>query len=232
MKAAVTILICCVAALLALGMVMLYSSSSAQVGARYLMLQLLWCALGTGACVVAAWMDYRQLKKIWWILLVVALAMLLLVLSKHFGVVRGNARRWFSFAGLSFQPSEFAKLAIIIALAWYGEYFQRQMPTLKRGVVVPGIVIGLAAGLMFKEPDVGNGLVLATVSGALLLIAGIRLRYFLPPVFIGALALGIFFTATAVQFARQLTMTRARQLFFASILYLPLLLSLMVLDKR
>ena len=192
MKAAVTILICCVAALLALGMVMLYSSSSAQVGARYLMLQLLWCALGTGACVVAAWMDYRQLKKIWWILLVVALAMLLLVLSKHFGVVRGNARRWFSFAGLSFQPSEFAKLAIIIALAWYGEYFQRQMPTLKRGVVVPGIVIGLAAGLMFKEPDVGNGLVLATVSGALLLIAGIRLRYFLPPVFIGALALGLF----------------------------------------
>ena len=49
---------------------------------------------------------------------------------------------------------------------------------------------------------------------------------------IGALALGILFTGSAVQFARQLTMPRARQLFFASILYLPLLLALLVLDKK
>ena len=108
--------------------------------------------------------------------------MLALVLSKHVGAVRGGARRWFSFGGLNFQPSEFAKLAVIIALAWYGERFQRQMPNWKRGILIPGLLIGLAVGLIFKEPDVGNGLVLATVSGTLLLVAGIRLRYFLPPV--------------------------------------------------
>jgi len=171
---------------------MLYSSSSAQVGARYLMLQLIWCVLGLAACIVAAAMDYRQLKKIWWLLLVVALVMLALVLNRHFGAVRGHARRWFSFGGLSFQPSEFAKLAVIIALAWYGEHFQRQMPTWTRGILIPGLVIGLAVGLLFKEPDVGNGLVLATVSGVLLLTAGIRLRYFLPPVLAGAIAVGVF----------------------------------------
>ena len=81
---------------------------------------------------------------------------------------------------MTFQPSEFAKIALIIALAWYGEHFQRQMPLWKRGIVIPGLMIGLTVGLIFKEPDVGNALVLATVSGMLLLIAGIRLKYFLP----------------------------------------------------
>jgi cell division protein FtsW len=192
MKVAVTMLISCVAALLALGMVMLYSSSSPQVGARYLMLQLLWCGLGAAACVAATLADYRRLKKVWWVLLVIALVMLALVLTAHFGTVRGHARRWFAFRGMSFQPSEFAKLAVIIALAWYGDRFQRQMPTWKRGILIPALLIGLAAGLIFKEPDVGNALVLTTVCGFLLLIAGIRLRYFLPPVLAGALALGFF----------------------------------------
>jgi cell division protein FtsW len=192
MKVAVAILVCCVAALLALGMVMLYSSSSPQEGARYLMLQLLWCALGAAACVVATLMDYRQLKNVAWLLLGIALLLLALVLSRYVGVVRGGARRWFSFGGMNFQPSELAKLAVIIALAWYGERFQRQMPTFLRGALLPGVVIGSAVGLIFAEPDVGNGLVLATVSGVLLLVAGIRLRYFLPPVLIGALAVGLF----------------------------------------
>jgi cell division protein FtsW len=173
-------------------MVILYSSSSAQVGARYLMMQLIWCVLGVAACITATAMDYRRLKKFWWLLLVMALVMLALVLNKHVGAVRGHARRWFSFGGLSFQPSEFAKLAVIIALAWYGEHFQRQMPTWTRGILIPGLVIGLAVGLLFKEPDVGNGLVLATVSGVLLLTAGIRLRYFLPPVLAGVVAVGVF----------------------------------------
>jgi cell division protein FtsW len=173
-------------------MVILYSSSSAQVGARYLVMQLIWCVLGVAACITATAMDYRRLKKFWWLLLIMALVMLALVLNKHVGAVRGHARRWFSFGGLSFQPSEFAKLAVIIALAWYGEHFQRQMPTWPRGILIPGLVIGLAVGLLFKEPDVGNGLVLATVSGVLLLTAGIRLRYFLPPVLAVAVAVGVF----------------------------------------
>ena len=100
MRIAVTALVFCVAALLALGMVMLYSSSSAQVGARYLMLQLIWCVLGVTACIVATMSDYRHLKKIWWLVLLAALVMLALVLS-HLGAVRGHARRWFSFGGLS-----------------------------------------------------------------------------------------------------------------------------------
>jgi len=192
MKVALTILVFCVAALLAVGMVMLYSSSMAQVGAHYLAMQLVWCVLGLAACVVTTIVDYRQLKRIWWVPLGIAVLMLALVLNKHIGARINGARRWFSFGGMHFQPSEFAKIALIIALAWYGEHFQRQMPLWKRGILIPGLLIGFTVGLIFKEPDVGNALVLATVSGILLLIAGIRLSYFLPPVIAAAIGIGVF----------------------------------------
>jgi cell division protein FtsW len=192
MKVAVTIFLCCVAALLALGMVMLYSSSSAQVGAHYLVLQLLWGVLGVAACAVAAMTDYRRLKKIWWVVLVLGLMMLALVLERHVGARINGARRWFSLGGLHFQPSEFAKIALIIALAWYGEHFQRQMPSLKRGLIVPGLLIGLTLALILAEPDVGNALVLAAVSSVLLLVSGVRLRFFLPPVLAVLVGIGVF----------------------------------------
>jgi cell division protein FtsW len=173
-------------------MVMLYSSSMAQAGAHYLAMQLVWCVLGLAAGVVTTMVDYRQLKRIWWVPLGIAVLMLALVLNKHIGARINGARRWFSFGGMHFQPSEFAKIALIIALAWYGEHFQRQMPLWKRGILIPGLLIGFTVGLIFKEPDVGNALVLATVSGILLLIAGIRLSYFLPPVIAAAIGIGVF----------------------------------------
>jgi len=192
MKVAVTILVTCVAGLLALGMVMLYSASMAQVGARYLTMQLVWCALGLAACVITTLVDYRRVKRIWWLPLGIAVVMLVLVLDRHFGTEVNGARRWFSFHGMHFQPSEFAKIALIIALAWYGEHYQRQMPLLKRGILIPSLLIGVTMGLILVEPDVGNGLLLGAVSGSLLLIAGIRLRYSLPPVLIVALAAGAY----------------------------------------
>jgi len=199
MKVAVTILVFCVAALLALGMVMLYSASMAQVGAHYLAMQLVWCVFGLVAAVVTTLVDYRQLKRIWWVPLGLAVLMLAMVLNGHFGVKINGARRWFSFGAVHFQPSEFAKVALIIALAWYGEHFQRQMPLLKRGILIPSLLIGATVGLILKEPDVGNALVLAIVSGVLLLIAGVRLRYFLPPVLAIALGAGVFICHNLVE---------------------------------
>ena len=182
----------CVAALLALGMVMLYSSSMVQDGAHFLMLQTVWCCVGLAGCVVMALLDYRHLKRIWWVLFAAAIVMLVLVLIPHIGSVRGHARRWIILGRLSLQPSEFAKLALIIALAWYAERYQRQMSKWFRGIVIPCAMIGLTAGLIFKEPDVGNALLLCAVSGILLLIGGIRLVYILPPAIVGLVAVGVF----------------------------------------
>ncbi len=192
MKVAVTILIFSVAALLVLGVVMLYSSTMAHDGLHYLALQSVWCGLGLAVCALALMIDYRWLKYVWWLLLAGAIILLGLVLAPGIGTVHGGARRWFNRFGLSFQPSEFAKLALLIALAWYGERCRRQMEGLVRGILLPGLAIGLVAGLVFLEPDVGNALVLWAVSGVVLLIAGIRLRYFVPPVLVGLLAVGLF----------------------------------------
>ncbi len=201
MKSAVTTLAFCVAALLALGMVMLYSASSSmtqhgvRVGANYLILQMIWCGLGLVACVVATALDYRLLKKIVWPLFGLAIILLVLVLLPlPHGLTRkiNGAHRWFVLPGMRLQPSELGKLALIFVLAWYGERFQRRMPSWKMGVVIPGLLIGAIGGLIFKEPDVGNALVIATVSGIMLLIAGIRLRYFLPPVLAVAAAVSAF----------------------------------------
>lgn len=189
MKVAVTTLTFCVAALMALGMVMLYSSSMTQVGAHYLVMQLVWCGLGLVGCVAAACIDYRFFKRIAPALVGVAAILLMLVLfmPKH-----GGARRWFSLGPASFQPSELAKLAVLVFLAWYGERSQRHMGGFVRGIVIPGSVVGLLLALIFVEPDVGCTLLLAAVSGVVLLLAGISWRYFLPPVLAGIVAVVLF----------------------------------------
>jgi cell division protein FtsW len=200
MKVAVTTLVFCVAALLALGMVMLYSTSmgmpmpgagAPKVGTHYMMMQLIWCALGVGLCMTATSLDYRLLKRIAWPLFILAVLLLALVLERHLGVVRGKARRWFSFGGVSFQPSELAKLALVVLLAWYGERFQRQMHTALRGIVWPGLLICPMLGLIFVEPDRGTTILLAAVGGTMLLIAGVRWKYFVPPILLGFVGLAI-----------------------------------------
>jgi cell division protein FtsW len=193
MKVAVTTLVFCIASLLALGMVMLYSSSMAEAGARYLVKQLAGCALGIVSCVTAVVLDYRRLKKFALPLFLLGVFLLTLVFVPQIGIQSHGAARWVGYHKTAlFQPSEFAKLALLVALAWYCERFQRQMPTLRRGVVIPALFIGVVLALIFKEPDVGTMLLLAMVSGMVLLIAGSRLRYFLPPVVVAAIGIGVF----------------------------------------
>src|SRR5882762_7642447 len=83
---------------------------------------------------------------------------------------------------MRFQSSELAKLGVIIGLAWYGAHFQRQMGAWKRGIVVPAAFISLVLGLIFIEPDRGTTVLLGSVSAAMLLIAGVRWKYIVPPV--------------------------------------------------
>jgi cell division protein FtsW len=193
MKVAVTILISCVAGLLALGMVMLYSSSMAQVGTHYLVKQLTGCGVGLAMCLAAAALDYRGLRKFAWPLFGVGVVLLAMVFIPPIGIRRNGASRWLGFHQTSFfQASEVAKITLLIAVAWYCERYQRFMPTIKRGLLIPGLFIGVVLALIFKEPDVGTMLLLATVSGIMLLVAGVRLRYFLPPVILGAVAVGVF----------------------------------------
>jgi cell division protein FtsW len=202
MKVAVTTLAFCVASLLALGLVMLYSSSMTmvdqhthtEVGAHLLQMQLIWCALGFFLCVAATALDYQWLKKAAWPLFIFALVLLVLVLLPlPHGITKkiNGAHRWFILPGMRLQPSELAKLALIIMLAWYGDRCQRQMQTWKRGVVLPGLLIISVLGLVFVEPDRGTTILLAAVSGSMMLVAGVRWKHVLIPAAAGAAGLAV-----------------------------------------
>jgi cell division protein FtsW len=194
MKVAVTTLAFCVAALLALGLVMLYSSSMTQVGAEYLKLQLIWCAFGLFLCVTATTIDYQLLKKAAWPLFIFALILLVLVLLPlPHGITKkiNGAHRWFILPGMRLQPSELGKLALIIMLAWYGDRYQRKMQTLKWGIIFPGALIALMLGLIFIEPDRGTTILLAAVGGSILLLAGVQWKFIVPPVLLAIAGLTV-----------------------------------------
>ena len=190
MKVAVTTLAFCVAALLALGLVMLYSATmTTSAGAHDLMMQVVWCILGFVLCVTATSLDYQLLKKLAWPAYGFALILLALVFAPFIGHASHGAHRWIGRGHMTLQPSEFAKVALIITLAWYGDRNQRYMHTFKRGILIPMVIIGAILGLIFVEPDRGQTILLAAVSGAMLLIAGVRWRFILIPVALGAAGL-------------------------------------------
>lgn len=192
MKVAVTILAFCVTSLLALGLVMLYSSSMTQVGAHYLMMQLVWCCFGLILCVSAASLDYQLLKKIVWPLFIFSLILLVLVLLPlPHGITKkiNGAHRWFILPGMRLQPSELGKIALILALAWYGDRFQRRMHTFKWGIVFPAAIIAVMLGVIFVEPDRGTTILMASVSGSILLLAGVRWKFIIPPVILALVGL-------------------------------------------
>jgi cell division protein FtsW len=137
-------------------------------------------------------MDYRLLRKFAWPIFAFSALLLVLVFVPHVGLKVNGARRWLGISGSSvrFEPSELAKVALIIVIAWYAERFQRQMGTWKRGIIFPGLFIGLTLGLIFIEPDRGTTILLAAVSGMLLVIAGVRWRFVVPLALAGSIALG------------------------------------------
>ncbi|HEY1490737.1 MAG TPA: putative lipid II flippase FtsW [Verrucomicrobiae bacterium] len=190
MKVAVTTLAFCVAALLALGLVMLYSATmTTSAGAHDLMMQIVWCILGFALCVTATSLDYQLLKKLAPPAYGFALILLAMVFAPLVGHASHGAHRWIGRGHMTLQPSEFAKIALIITLAWYGDRNQRHMHTFKRGILIPMTIIGAILGLIFVEPDRGQTILLAAVSGAVLMIAGVRWRFILIPVVLGAAGL-------------------------------------------
>jgi cell division protein FtsW len=197
MKVAVTTLAFCVASLLALGLVMLYSSSMvmvdkhthSEIGAHMLQMQVIWCVLGFVACVVVAVLDYELLKKFAVPVFIGALVLAGLVFIPHIGMQFNGAHRWIRLPGATFQPSEIVKIALIIMLAWYGDRSQRKINTVKRGILIPGIIIAAALGLIFIEPDRGTTILLAAVSGTMLMVAGVRWLHVIPPMLAAGAAL-------------------------------------------
>jgi cell division protein FtsW len=202
MKIATSLFILCAGSLLALGMVVLYSAGMDKEGARFLLRQSVWAAVGLVVCLAMVAMDYRRLKKAGWILLGISVALLILVFVPPFRCPTNGASRWLNLKVMKFQSSELAKLALLITLAAYCEKNQKYMRSFWRGMIVPGAVAGCILVLVFAEPDWGCTALLGTVSLALLLLGGMRWVFLLPVVPVGVAGLGFLLLNNSVRMTR------------------------------
>lgn len=200
MKRLATVIIFSVLALLSLGLVMLYSVTPPHASARFLSRQALGMLLGTASAGFIILVGYKRLRSIAWILY--ALAVVLLASVLVIGVEVNGARRWFRFGGVQFQPSDFAKFALVVLLAHYGAYCQRLMRTFRRGVLYPSLLIGPVVALVFLEPDWGTAALLGCVSLVLLIVGGARWVFILPPVLLGGAAVCVMLAKNPVRSER------------------------------
>jgi cell division protein FtsW len=173
------VLILVTLALVAFGLVMVYSATSAaaEVGGRnpnyYLERQALYAALGIVLMVIAQRWDYRRLRFFAPSLVLASLVLLAAVLV--LGPAVNGARRWISFGPAVFQPSEFAKLALAV---WAAAYLARHpAPRSLHELARPvGALAGVFSVLLLLEPDLGTAIALLLMLAAMLLVAGAPCR--------------------------------------------------------
>ena len=156
--------------------------------------QLIGIALGTAACIVTSRIPYRFWRQTWVVTtgLIVSAILLILVIIPGIGVYINGSRRWLSLGGLSFQPSELAKFAIVLymatALSWSGPRIKR----LWTGIVPVLIVPGITFLLILEQPNLSTAGSIMIVSLILIVMAGAKWRHTLLMI-CGGLTVGAYY---------------------------------------
>ena len=188
------LLVLVTAALVLFGLVMVYSatSGSAALGNAnplgFVEKQVIYAGIGVALLVVVSRLPLERIRQLAPSLVVTALILCLGVLAV--GARINGARRWITVGPLVFQPSELAKLAVVV---WTAAYLSRRPPprTLKELARPLGLLVLTFAALVLFEPDLGTALILLLVVGAILLVSGTRVRLL-------ASAYGIVFALAAI----------------------------------
>jgi cell division protein FtsW len=165
-----------------IGLIMVFSASAVMAGEKFgspyafLIRQLAWAVVGVGAMVVCMNIDYRKYKNqtLVYSLLGITLGLLIAVLfldRSH------NTHRWIKFGALSFQPSELAKPAIILFLAFWLETRVKSISDWKHTLMPAGIVTLMLTGLIIKQPDLGTGIACVAIATSMLFVAGMEVKY-------------------------------------------------------
>ena len=203
-----SILLCsAVAALLAIGLTILASTSAWVHGIEepYLFLrrQVIMAGIGLVLAIAATRISPEWLRKYSLWMLAGVSVLLALCFVPGIGVETLGSKRWVQFPLLpQFQPSEVAKLATIIALASWFARWQSEVHSFWRGFVMPGILAGVPLLLIAAETDVGTALTLAMVVAGLLFCMGTRLRYLVPTALLAISAVGYYIFNNPVRWSR------------------------------
>ena len=168
-----------------LGVLSIYSSTCQKEGQLWQFIykrQILWAILGVFLFILFSNFNYRRLWD--WTYTIYGLTVFFLLLVFILGVVRLGAQRWLKFAWFNFQPSEVAKLILVIFLA---RYFSKKsidsfdLPSRKfgilRGIILPFVFVAVPMFLVIEQPDLGSGLMMLFIFIAVLFITGVRLKH-------------------------------------------------------
>ncbi len=173
-----------VTTLLVIGIIMIYSTSSAKVAVSAQSMNttfvrhVVWVAIAIAGMLIMMRIDYHYLQKYSTAIFIIAIAGLVLVLIPQIGTVTYGARRWVRFGSyFGYQPSEFAKLAMIIFMSGYIAKNREKMSTFARGFVIPIVLIGVVSLLILKEPDFGTAMFISMISFILIMVGGTRIIY-------------------------------------------------------
>jgi cell division protein FtsW len=176
--------------LVGIGIVLVFSASSAlalkKFGTDYHFLkkQALFALLGVVTLVICRHFPYRFLRYLAYPLLILALVFLAAIQIPEFGYSAGGAIRWFRIKSFSFQPSEFARFAMIIYLAYS---MSRKMDKIKDfyvGFLPHVLVFGMFAALIIIQPDFGSVIILGAVFWIMLFAGGVRISHLMASLFL------------------------------------------------
>lgn len=166
--------------LLAFGLIMIMSASSAValVGKGdslfFFKRQFLWMIIGSVGMFVMANIDYHTLYKYAGVIWVTAIVLLVLVLIPGIGKKINDARRWIYIGPISFQPSEFAKIASIIFFSRFLVQNQKNMRFFFKGVTFYFLLVGIVVGLLICEPHMSCIILIVAVSTILIFVTGMK----------------------------------------------------------
>ena len=201
-------LLAAILALLAIGLISLASASQVLSYQRfgnnyyYFLHQLFYGAVpGLIAMYVFSRIDYHRWQKLAPLFLLVGLGLLVAVLLPGVGFKVGNSRRWVNFGVFLFQPVEFMKLAIILYLASWYDKRQHHIHNFYSGYLPSLVIVGLTAGLVVLQPDIGSMLVVASIAAVMFFIGGVRLRYIAATA--GAALIGMWVLVKAAPYRAQ-----------------------------
>jgi cell division protein FtsW len=155
----------------------------------FLKRHLAWLAFGYLLLQLASRMDYMAWRRLALPALGLTAVLLVLVLIPSVGVMAKGARRWIRLGPISMQPAEMVKLAVVLYLALYLTKREGRLVDFAGGFLPPLIIVGLLAGLVLLQPDLGTAVVIGFVTYVMLFLGGARLSHLLslvPVVLAGA----------------------------------------------
>lgn len=203
-----SVLLGAVLVLIVLGLIMLVSTSALHGETLFkdpnyfVKRQVAALLLGLLAAFVVSRVDYTLWKRFAPFIAAACFVLLLLVLVPGIGISVKGSRRWISLGFTTMQPSELAKIAIVMLMAWWMSRVKRRANELGRGMIIPGMLMAAMILPVLKEPDFGTSILMGLVCFTLLWAGGTRFRHLLISGALAAAAMTVLIMQSEVRYKR------------------------------